>query len=105
MKAQQKHKGGVHVVCVGEAQCGTTERGSDDIEVLEKHHLATHTSHTMKAVMVVWTEASSVGHTSTVVHCMVMWHVFPCTHTHTPKSGGVAMGKATVVVAVCVWTM
>lgn len=31
---------------------------------------------------------------------MVMWHVFPCTHT--PKSGGVAMGKATVVVAVCV---
>ena len=31
---------------------------------------------------------------------MVMWHVFPSTHT--PKSGGVAMGKATVVVAVCV---
>ena len=31
---------------------------------------------------------------------MAMWHVFPCTHT--PKSGGVAMGKATVVVAVCV---
>ena len=34
---------------------------------------------------------------------MAMWHVFP--YTHTPKSGGVAMGKATVVVAVCVWTM
>ena len=50
--------------------------------------------------MVVWTEVSSVGHTSTVVHCMAMWHVFPCTHT--PKSGGVAMGEATVVVAVCV---
>ena len=31
---------------------------------------------------------------------MAMWHVFP--YTHTPKSGGVAMGKATVVVAVCV---
>ena len=31
---------------------------------------------------------------------MAMWHVFPSTHT--PKSGGVAMGKATVVVAVCV---
>ena len=30
---------------------------------------------------------------------MAMWHAFPCTHT--PKSGGVAMGKATVVVAVC----
>ena len=30
---------------------------------------------------------------------MAMWHVFPCTHTL--KSGGVAMGKATVVVAVC----
>ena len=34
---------------------------------------------------------------------MVMWHVFPSTHT--PKSGCVVMGKATVVVAVCVWTL
>ena len=30
---------------------------------------------------------------------MAMWHVFSCTRT--PESGGVAMGKATVVVAVC----
>ena len=43
MKAQQKHKGGVDVVCVDEAQCGTVERGNDGTEVMDKHHLATHT--------------------------------------------------------------
>ena len=43
MKVQQKHKGDVHVVCVDEAQCGTVGRGIDGMEVMDKHHLATHT--------------------------------------------------------------
>ena len=43
MKAQQKHNGGVHVVCVDEAQCGIVEMGDDSMEVMDKHHLATHT--------------------------------------------------------------
>ena len=43
MKTPQKHKGGVHVVCVDEAQRGTMERGNDGMEVMDKHHLATHT--------------------------------------------------------------
>ena len=44
MKSQQKHKGGVHAMwCVDEAQCGTVERGNDGMDVMDKHHLATHT--------------------------------------------------------------
>ena len=102
MKAQQKHKGGVHVVCVDEAQCGTVERGDDGMEVMDKHHLATHLN-TWKAVMVVWTEASSVGNTSTVVNCMAMWHVFPCTHT---KEWWCGDGQShSGCGCVCVWTM